>query len=122
MAIAMGSTMPSALQWRPGPPVGSATSERFETRGGREMADRVVVLRSDDAMGFVGEACAEMVVAYSRLVGRGLADDPHGTARRNIIDHLVERLRQARAGEFTLPVLDIIDRLHGELTREPAAV
>jgi hypothetical protein len=34
---------------------------------------------------------------------RQLADDPTGVVRVNIIDHLVERLRQAQAGEITLP-------------------
>lgn len=65
---------------------------------------------------------AELVIAYSRLVGRQLAGDPAASARVNIIDHLVERLRQARNGEMTIPVLDVVDRLHAELTRQPAAV
>jgi hypothetical protein len=110
------------------------------------MGDRVVVLRADDGIGFVADACAaladvvnqvrvsrstdgelvdayaELVVAYSRLMRRRLGNDPHATTRVNIIDHLVERLRQARAGENTLPVLDIVDRLHAEITREPAGV
>lgn len=110
------------------------------------MGDRVVVLRADDGIGFVADACAaladavnqirvtrstdgdlvdayaEMVVAYSRLVSARLDGDPHATARRNIIDHLVERLRQARAGENSLRVLDVVDRLHAEITREPAGV
>ena len=110
------------------------------------MGDRVVVLRADDGTGFVADACAaladavnqvrvskstdgdlvdayaETVVTYSRLVRRRLDGDPHGSARLNIIDHLVERLRQARAGENPLPVLDIVDRLHAEITREAAGV
>lgn len=110
------------------------------------MADRVVVLRSDDALGFVADACAaiadavnqvrivrsgdqalvdvyaELVVAYSRLVHRDLAGDPADTARVNIIDHLVERVGQAQAGEITPPVLDVVDQLDAELTREPASV
>jgi hypothetical protein len=110
------------------------------------MSDRVVVLRTDDGISFVADACAaladavnelrvvrtpdtdlvdayaELVVAYSRLVRRQLADDPTGVVRVNIIDHLLERLRQARAGEDTLPIVDLVDRLHGELTREPAGV
>jgi len=110
------------------------------------MADRAVVLRTDDGIGFVADGCAaladavnqvrvarrseadlvdayaEMVVAYSRLVRGRLADDPHAAARVNIIDHLVGRLRQAQAGDITLPVVDIVDRLHAEITREPAGV
>lgn len=110
------------------------------------MTDRVVVLRADDGIGFVADACAaladvvnqvravragdadlvdayaETVVAYSRLVLDRLDGDPHAETRRNIIDHLVGRLRQAQAGEITPPVLDIVDRLHGEITREPAGV
>ena len=40
--------------------------------------------------------------------------------RLAVIEHLVERLAQARNGEITTPALDIVDRLHGELTAEPA--
>lgn len=113
------------------------------------MGDRMVVLRADDAVGFVADACAaladavnevrlsrstdtglvdtyaEMVVAYSRLLRRQWAEYPdHRSAvvRVNVVDHLVERLRQARDGEITVPVVDVIDRLHGELTCQPAGV
>ena len=104
--------------------------------------ERVVVLRSEDPLGFVADACdalaeavnrmravrssdadlvdtyAELVLAYTRLVRRGLTDEPAKTARLNIVEHLVERLRQARAGEINLRVLDVVDRLHAEITRE----
>ena len=110
------------------------------------MGDRVVVLRTDDGIGFVADACAasaeavhqvrvsratdadlgdaytELVIAYSELVRRRLTDDPHATTRITIIDHLLGRIRQAQAGDITVPVLDVVDRLHGELTREPALV
>ena len=110
------------------------------------MVDRVVVLRDGNATGFLADACAalaeavnqmrairpsdadlveayaELVVAYGRLLRRHLAGDPADTVGLNIIDHLVERLRQARAGEISLPVLDIVDRLHAELTRQPTHV
>lgn len=110
------------------------------------MAERLVVLRNEDALGFVADSCAaladavnqlravrstdadlvdvyaEMVLTYSRLVRSSRAGDPAATARANIIDHLVHRLEQARAGEITLPVLDIVDRLHAEITRQPAGV
>jgi hypothetical protein len=111
------------------------------------MGDRVVVLRSDDGLGFLADACAalaeavnevrvaragdadlvevyaEVVVAYSRLARRRLDDcPPAATARGNILRHLEERIRQAGIGEITIPLLDVVDRLHGELTREPTAV
>jgi hypothetical protein len=110
------------------------------------MTDRSVVLRKDDALVFVADACAaladaineirasrtgdtnltaayaEMVVAYSRLLRDQLSDARHGPANLAIVDHLAERLRQAQNNEITTPVLDIVDRLHGELTREPAGV
>ena len=103
--------------------------------------DRVVVLRTDDPLAFVAEACAaaaaavseprswrpsdvaminlyaELVVAYARLArphfrGPGLA----------IVDHLVARVAQARIGEITTSLVDIVDRLHGELASERAPV
>lgn len=111
------------------------------------MGERVVVLRSDDGLGFLADACAalaeavnqvrvaragdgdlvevyaEVVVAYSRLVRRRLGEgDRTATAQLNILHHLEERIRQASAGEITLPLLDVVDRLHGELTREPTSV
>lgn len=105
------------------------------------MNDRIVVLNRDDPLAFVGDACAafaesanrirvgraverdltaayaEMVVAYS-----GLLRDRLGEPRTAIVDHLIMRLRQAQAGEIAVPVLDIVDRLHGELTAELSAV
>lgn len=104
------------------------------------MADRIVVLRTESAVS--SDACAaladavneiracrasdrelvntyaEMVAAYSRLVRPMLAQGSHGAVHLAVIDHLIERLRQARAGEITTPVLDFVDRLHAELTRE----
>lgn len=38
------------------------------------------------------------------------------------MDHLLERLAQARCGLIAPPVLDIVDRLHGELTHDHARV
>ncbi|MGH9031626.1 MAG: hypothetical protein ACRDZV_05805 [Acidimicrobiia bacterium] len=103
--------------------------------------DRVVLLRSDDPLAFLADACsaaadavseprpwrpsdlamvelyAELVVAYARLVR------PHvrGT-RLAIVDHLVGRVAQARSGEITTSLVDIVDRLHGELASERAPV
>ncbi len=104
-------------------------------------ADRVVVLRSDDPLAFVADACAaaaasvgqprpwrpndvgmvdayaELVVAYARLARPRLSG-----ARLAIVDHLVERVAQARNGEIATPLVDIVDRLHGELAPEGAPV
>jgi hypothetical protein len=43
-----------------------------------------------------------------------LIGDANSGTQLAVIDHLVERLRQARAGEFNVPVLDVADRLHAE--------
>lgn len=109
------------------------------------MVDRVVVLHADDGLSFIAEACAvmadavnetrlvtaghadlveayaEMVVAFTRLVRPRLLDDGE-TVRVAVMDHLLDRLTQARTGLITLPVLDIVDRLHGELTQDHARV
>ena len=101
--------------------------------------DRVVVLRDDDPLAFVADACAaaaaaaaeprswrpqdvamvdvyaELVVAHARLVRPRL-----GGARLQVIDHLTERIGQARSGEISTPLVDIVDRLHGEVTAQPA--
>ena len=62
-----------------------------------------------------------MVVAFARLVRPRLLDDRE-TVRVAVMDHLPVRLVQARAGLIALPVLDIVDRLHGELTQDHARV
>jgi hypothetical protein len=67
------------------------------------------------------EAYAEMVVAFARLVRPRLLDDGE-TVRVAVMDHLLDRLMQARTGLIALPVLDIVDRLHGELTQDHARV
>ncbi len=101
--------------------------------------DRVVVLRRHDSLAFVADACAvaaeavneprswgstdealahvyaELVVAYARLLRPELAGTPAA-----VVDHLMGRVAQARAGEITTPLLDVVDRLHAELTTEPA--
>ena len=102
--------------------------------------DRVVVLRRGDPVGFVADACAalaesvngmrpaspldarlieayaELVVAYSRLTLAELGDDAGDRARVAVLEHLTERLRQAQRGELNMRVIDVVDRLHGELT------
>jgi hypothetical protein len=104
------------------------------------MVDRVVVLHADDGPSFVADACAvmadavneprlvteghadlveaytEMVVAFARLVRPRLLDEGE-TVRLAVMDHPLDRLTHARTGLITLPVLDVVDRLHGELTQ-----
>ncbi len=109
------------------------------------MVDRVVVLHADDGLSFIADACAamadavnetrlvtpghanlvdayaEMVVAFARLVRPRLLDDGE-TVRVAVMDHLLDRLIEARTGLLALPILDVIDRLHGELTQDYAQV
>jgi hypothetical protein len=103
--------------------------------------DRVVVLRPDDPVAFLAEECAaaadavnelrvasaadaalvdvyaELVVAYARV-----ERNSYSGARLAVIDHLIERIAQARGGEIVTPLVDIVDRLHGELTSTAATV
>jgi hypothetical protein len=104
------------------------------------MADRIVVLRSDDALSFVADTCAaladavnephvwspahdELVAAYAATV-RAYASlvraSVHDEVRGRIIDHVLGRLGQAERGEILTPMADIADRLHGMLASEPA--
>ena len=68
------------------------------------------------------ETYAEMLRAYSNLLRPTLLGDPSCATQVKVIDHLVERLGQARAGEISIPVLDFADRLHAELVRQPLPV
>ena len=106
------------------------------------MSERLVVLRPVAAVTFVADACAaladatnerphddelvnvyaEMVRAYAHLLRPALVEGPNATARPAVVDHLLERMRQSRAGETSLRLLDIVDQLHGELTREPLVI
>jgi hypothetical protein len=110
------------------------------------MSDQVLILRRDNPLDFVANACAaladsanelrmsrvgddllietyaEMLRAYSNLLRPTLVGDPSCATQVKVIDHLVERLRQARAGEISIPVLDIADRLHAELVRQALPV
>jgi len=109
------------------------------------MVDRVVVLHADDGLSFIADACAvmadavnetrlvtaghadlvevyaEMVVAFARLVRPQLLDDSE-TVRVAVMDHLLDRLTEARSGLIALSVLDVVDRIHGELTQAHARV
>jgi hypothetical protein len=103
--------------------------------------DRVIVLRRDDPVAFLADACAsladaanelraaratdaallnvyaELVVAYAQL-----ERENNSGARLAIINHLIERIAQARRGEIAVPLIDIVDRLHGELTSAATSV
>jgi hypothetical protein len=110
------------------------------------MGDQVLILRRDNPLDFVAEVCAaladsineihisrkgdrlladtyaEMLCAYSNLLRPGMVVDPGSSIQLNVIDHLVERLGQARDGTISIPLLDIADRLHAELVRQPLPV
>jgi hypothetical protein len=110
------------------------------------MADRIVVLRPEDPVAFVADACAAladtvnqvppwqpsdadlvdayaaMLVAYARVMRPSLEMDPRSSARLAIIDHLLGRLTQAQAGEIGYRTADVADRLHAELVHEPTPV
>jgi hypothetical protein len=104
------------------------------------MPDRIVVFRDHDPLLFVADACAALadalnephvwtagddalVASYAALV-RAYASLVRPTVqeevRGRIVDHVLERLGQAERGEIVTPVVDIVDRLHGELTRQPS--
>jgi len=107
------------------------------------MGDHIVVLRSDDPLGFIADACAaladlvnemhlsrssdlvmiktyaDLLVTFANVRRPYLAADSSASAQLAIIDHLVGRLRQSQLGEFNVPMLDVADRLHAELARLP---
>ena len=60
---------------------------------------------------------AELVIAYARV-----ERNSYSGARLAVIDHLIERIAQERGGEIVTPLVDIVDRLHGELTSTAASV
>ena len=110
------------------------------------MSDQVLILRRENPLDFVANACAaladsvnelrashvgdhllietyaEILRAYFNLLRQALVGDPSCAVQVKVIDHLVERLDQARAGEISIPLLDIADRLHAELVRQPLPV
>ena len=109
------------------------------------MNERIVVLRPEEGISFVADACAalaeavndlrptrsgdaelttvyaEMVRVYARLVRPWLVDHSEDV-RVAVIDHLLGRLDEAQAGVRAISVIDIIDRLHGELVRDEVFV
>ena len=104
------------------------------------MNNRVVVLHSEDPIAFVADCCDALADAVNEPHLRTSADDEltasyaalvrayaallrpanGGDVRTNVLDHLLDRLAQAERGEIAIPVVDIVDRLHGELASEPA--
>lgn len=106
------------------------------------MAERIVVLRSHQAMRFLVDACAaladevnephawtasddELLVVYAetvstlaRLRRSELAGLSGSEVQIAIIDHLIERVRETRAGEIGFRLADVADRLHAEATRD----
>jgi hypothetical protein len=59
---------------------------------------------------------AETVGAYARLLREEMSRMPETSqVWLNIIDHLLERLRQVRAREITLDLVEIADQLNGRL-------
>ena len=110
------------------------------------MGDQILILKRDSPIDFVADACAaladsvnemhvwragnqalidtyaEMLHTYSNLLRPVLAADPASATQLKVIDHLIQRLRQAQAGDISIPLLDIADRLHAELVRQPVPV
>src|SRR3989442_14998006 len=106
------------------------------------MSERIVVLRDDDPLPFVEDACAaaadavneirlagpaktdldevyaELVGALARLRRSVIAAGPSGQIRVKIVDHLLMRLHEASEGQVAIRIVDIADRLHGELTSD----
>lgn len=110
------------------------------------MSERIVVLRSGQPMRFLVDVCAaladavnephawrpsdaellgvhaEAVSALARLRRDQLAQRRGAEVAIAVIDHLMERLGQARAGEVGIRLADVVDRLHAEAVRELATV
>ena len=111
------------------------------------MSEHVVVLDPGRPLGFLEDACAalaeavsemrdgapgseelavvygEVVGAYARLLREELSRMPETSpAGLNIVDHLLERLRQVRSRECTIEVAEIADQLHGRLCEATAPI
>lgn len=78
-------------------------------------ANELRPVRSSDAA--LLDVYAELVVAYARVERHRYTG-----ARLAIIDHLIERIAQARNREIVTQLVDVVDRLHGKLTAAPAPV
>jgi hypothetical protein len=104
------------------------------------VTDRIVVLRRADPFSFIADGCAAlaqavnephawsttdddlvgayaaMVRAYAALLRPAIGNE----VQLRIVDHLLDRLGEAERGDFPVPIVDIVDRLHAELTPTPA--
>jgi hypothetical protein len=102
------------------------------------MSEQIVVLHPGEPLQFLVEVCraladtvneahtwrpsdaelvevyAEAVCALAHLRRAELARRSGDEARVAVIDHLLERLRQTRAGEVEMRLADVVDRLHAE--------
>lgn len=107
------------------------------------MSERIIVLRTEQPRHVLVDVCsaladainephawrttdtellsvyAEAVSSLARFQRAELAGRPGTEVPVAIIDHLFDRLRQARAGEIEMPLADVVDRLHAEAIREP---
>ena len=63
---------------------------------------------------------AEATVVLARPRREELVDQPGTEVHVAVIDHLIERVRQTKAGEVSLLLADVVDRLHAEALRELA--
>ncbi|HZD65844.1 MAG TPA: hypothetical protein VE152_07090 [Acidimicrobiales bacterium] len=110
------------------------------------MTDRVVVLRPEQPRRFLEDVCGalagavnephawrasdpELVDVYTEAVlalARMRREDVAALSGRRVqvavIDHLIERVRQTRAGEFGVRLADVVDRLHAEAVSEVAGL
>lgn len=106
------------------------------------MSERIVVLRTDQPLRFLVDACsaladevnephawttadeellavyAEAVTAVARLRRDELVGVSGSEVQVAVIDHLIERVRQTRAGEIAFRLADVVDRLHAEATSD----
>ena len=106
------------------------------------MTERIVVFRSDQPHRFLSDVCAalaeqvnqphavrpadedvvgvyaEAVVALARLRLEQLRGEPGRETQIAIIAHLIERIRQTKAGEIGFHLADVVDRLHAEAVSE----
>jgi hypothetical protein len=104
------------------------------------ITDRVVVLHEAAPAAFLADACRafaeavnairlarpqreETVAVYAELVGAytrfklARPDAEISEVDRNIVAHLLERIHEARGGEYTIPLTDIVDQLHARVER-----
>lgn len=106
------------------------------------VTDRIVVLRREDPHTFLADVCSALADAVNEPHAWTSADEPllasyaaavrayagllrpsiTNEAQGRIVDHLLERLGQAQRGEFTVPVADVVDRLHAELVNSLSLV